>query len=143
MSNYDPNYVPKKTYVLVGQKAIVVNSQNQLLVLQRSEKSGAGGKWSIPGGALEDKEEPFSAIQREIQEETELSVLDVKPFYLRSYTHNNDFTLIVGYRCAPTSENVVLNWEHNNFKWLTKEDALKLELTDDAKFFLEHFDANS
>src|SRR5438105_1023548 len=113
MSNYDPNFVPKKTYALVGQKAIVLNNQKQILVLQRSEKSGAGGKWSLPGGALEFNEEPFAAIEREIKEETQLEVSNVKPFNLRSYTtKEKDFVLIVGYQCEANSENVVLNWEH-------------------------------
>lgn len=79
---------------------------------------------------------------REIQEETELSVSEVKPFYLRTYTHNDDFILIVGYRCMTISDNVVLNWEHDSFQWLTSEEALKLELTDDARFFIEHFNAD-
>ena len=144
MSDYDPNYVPKKTYALVGQKAIVLNSQKKLLVLQRSEKSGAGGKWSLPGGALEDKEEPYAAIEREIKEETELSVSDVKPFYLRTYTNtnDNDFVLIVGYCCQSKEVSITLNWEHDNYKWLAKEEALQLELTDDGRFFIEHFDSN-
>lgn len=140
MSDYDPNYIPKKTYVLVGQKAIVLNNQKQILVLQRSEKSGAGGKWSLPGGGLELKEEPFVAIEREIKEETQLEVFNIKPFYLRSYTtKGNDFVLIVGYWCKSNNKNVTFNWEHDSFKWLTKEEALQLELTEDGRFFVEHF----
>lgn len=139
MTDYDPNYVPKKTYALVGQKAILLNRENKILLLQRSEKSGAGRKWSLPGGGLEDKEEPFSAIKREIKEETKLEVKDIKPFNLRSYTYQNDFILIVGYVCSAIDENVVLNWEHDNYKWLTTKEALKLELTDDARYFVEVF----
>jgi len=144
MSDYDPNYIPKKTYALVGQKAIILNSQKQILVLQRSEKSGAGGKWALPGGALEFKEEPYNAIRREIKEETQLEVKDIKPYYLRTYTTDeNDFVLIVGYESKTNSENVILNWEHDSFKWLTKEEALKLDLTEDGRFFIEHFGNNS
>ncbi|MBP9819280.1 NUDIX domain-containing protein [Candidatus Woesebacteria bacterium] len=143
MSDYDPNYVPKKTYALVGQKAIVLNSQKQFLVLQRSEKSGAGGKWSLPGGALEDKEEPYAGIEREIEEETSLTVTDIKPFSLRTYTtKQNDFVLMVGYKCRAQEEKVTLNWEHDGFKWLAREEALQLELTEDGRFFIEHFDSN-
>ncbi len=141
MSDYDPNYVPIKSCVLVGQKAIVLNSQKQFLTLQRSEKSGAGGKWSLPGGALDDKEEPYAAIEREIKEETGLTITDIKPFYLRTYTtKEDDFVLIVGYQCKTKEENITLNWEHDHFKWLTKEEALQLELTEDGRFFIEHFD---
>ncbi len=140
MSEYDPNYIQEKVYALIGQKAVVVDSSNRILVLQRSDKSGAGGKWSLPGGALEKNEEPFPAIKREILEETQLSISDIQPFYLRTYTtEENDFVLIVGYKCKASSEKVVLNWEHDDYRWLAKEDALKLELTDDGRFFVEQF----
>jgi 8-oxo-dGTP diphosphatase len=140
MSDYDPNYIPKKTYILVGQKAIILNNQNQILVLQRSEKSGKGGMWSLPGGGLEFKEEPFESIKREIKEETQLDVIELKLSNLRTYvTDENDFVLIIGYQCQPTSENIVLNWEHDSYKWLTKEEALNLDLTEDGRFFIENF----
>lgn len=144
MSDYDPNYVAKKTYLLVGQKAIILNNQKQILVLQRSEKSGGGGKWSLPGGGLEAKEEPFAAIEREITEETKLRISQVTPFSLRTYTTDeNDFVLIIGYICLSSSEAVVLNWEHDNYKWLTKEEALTLDLSEDGRFFIEHFDGSN
>jgi len=144
MSDYDPNYIQKKTYALIGQKAIILNNQKQILVLQRSEKSGKGGKWSLPGGGLEFKEEPFSSIEREIKEETQLEITELKPFNLRTYViDENDFVLIVGYQCQTTSENIVLNWEHDSYQWLTKEEALKLDLTEDARFFVEHFNITS
>lgn len=144
MSDYDPNYIPKKTYALVGQKAIIQNSHKQILVLQRSEKSGAGGKWSLPGGGLEFKEDPYVGIEREIKEETQLEVESIKPFILRTYTtKENDFVLVVGYRCQTTSENVILNWEHDDYKWLAVEEALRLDLTEDGRFFIEYFNEES
>lgn len=143
MSVYDPNYNPGKTYVLVGQKAIVLNAQNEFLLLQRSGKTGAGKKWSLPGGALEDKENPYSSIEREIKEETQLPVLGVKPFSVRTYTNDEkDSVLIICYLCSSKVESVVLNWEHDNYKWITKEAALRLDLTPDGKFFIEHFEGN-
>lgn len=140
MNDYDPNYVPQKSFALVGQKAIVLNSENKILVLQRSEKSGAGGKWSLPGGALEHGEEPFAAIKREVDEETQLQVSEIKPYHIKSSINKEDFVVIIGYRCKTNSDQVQLNWEHDDFRWLTKEDALKLELTPDGKTFIEHFD---
>lgn len=137
MSDYDPNFIPKKTYYLVGQKAVVLNKSGKILVLQRSKKSGAGGKWSLPGGVLEQNENPIDAIKREIMEETKLEVTDVRPFSFKSYSHEGDSILIIGYVCKASSDDVVLNWEHDNYQWLTKVEALKLELTEDGKYFIE------
>lgn len=141
MNDYDPNHVQNKTYVRVGQKAIVLNSQNKFLVLLRSNKTDASGKWSLPGGALEDSEDAYVSIQREINEETGLQVSDIKPYYLRSYsTNENDNVLIIGYICTANSENVSVNWEHDSYRWVSKLEALQLELTDDGRYFIEHFD---
>lgn len=139
MYNYDPNYIPKKSFALVGQKAIVLDSDKKILVIQRSEKSG-GGKWSLPGGALEYKEEPYAAIQREINEETQLRVTSVKPFHLKSSLNKKrEYVVIIGYVCKTNSKDVQLNWEHDDFNWLNKKEALKLDLTSDGKIFIERF----
>jgi len=141
MSDYDPNYIPKKTYARLGQKAIILDEQNKILVLQRSEKSGAGGKWSLPGGAIDFGEEPLVSIKREIEEETQLKVRDCKVFTFRSYIHtDNDHIIMIGWSCKSDGDKPTLNWEHDDYKWLTKEEALELELTEDGRFFIEHFE---
>ncbi len=140
MSEYDPNYVQKKSFAIVGQKAIVLNAENKLLLLQRSEKSGNGGKWSVPGGALEFSEEPLAGIEREIEEETQLKVSSIQPYHVKSYINQDgDFVVIIGYLCKAETDQVKLNWEHDNFQWLTKDEALKHELTTDGLTFIENF----
>ncbi|HVZ12528.1 MAG TPA: NUDIX hydrolase [Patescibacteria group bacterium] len=140
MNDYDPNHVHKKDFALIGQKAIILNSKNQILVLLRSDKVGGAGKWSLPGGSLENGEEPYAAVKREIEEETQLSVADLSPYFLHTYTNrDNDFVLIVGYRCKVDSEEVVLNWEHDEYKWMSKDQALELNLSNDGRTLLENF----
>lgn len=139
MNTYDPNYIPKKTYALIGQKAIIVNEENKILVLERSDKTGGPNVWSLPGGALEDKEDPVEGIKREIKEETGLEISEIKPFSTRSYTHKEDFIVIIGYECHISHQPITLNWEHASYKWLTKEEALELNLSPDGRFFIEAF----
>jgi 8-oxo-dGTP diphosphatase len=125
----------------VGQKAIVLNPENKILVPQRSEKSGLAGKWSFPGGALEQGEDPLVSIQREIIEETQLIVNELKPFHVKSYlSDDGDFVVIIGYVCVLQTGKVVLNWEHDDFKWLSKKEVLEMNLTNDGRTFIESFD---
>jgi len=141
MNTYDPNYVHQDVFAIVGQKAVIVNDLGEVLLLQRSEKAGAGGQWSFPGGALDDKENPYEGIKREIREETQLEVSDIAPFYVRSYSNKeNKFVVIIAYTCAPRTTEVILNWEHNNYKWMTKDAILAMDLTQDARFVAEHFE---
>lgn len=139
MTDYDPNYIPKKSYALIGQKAIVLNTKGEILVLQRSKKAGAEGKWSLPGGGLDDGEDPIKSIKREIEEETKVKISNIQPFSLRSYKEDGDFIVIIGYQCKAMSDKLELNWEHDDYNWVSKEKALELDLTEDARFFIEKF----
>ena len=107
----------------------------------RSEKSGGGGTWSLAGGALETNEAPETGIQREIAEETELEVDALRPFHTFSQLDNEgDPTVMIGYTCRALSETVVLNWEHDDFRWCSLEEAFRLSnLGKHARIFLEDF----
>lgn len=140
MNSYDPNYVPKKHFMLVGQKAIILNNMGQILILQRSQSPRHPGKWSLAGGALEDHENPYEGIEREIREETGLNVAQLQPFQLRSYANkDNDAVIIIGYTCKAATMGITLNWEHTAYKWVTKEEALTMDLTEDGRFFVEKY----
>jgi mutator protein MutT len=140
MNQYDPNYVHKNVFAIVGQKAIIQNAAGQILVLQRSQKAGQGGKWSLAGGAIEDKEDPFQGIEREIREEAQIEVENLKPFSLFSYSSKDEhFVIIIVYTCQAKSENVTLNWEHDDYKWVTPQEALAMDLGEHARIFIEKF----
>ena len=139
MNTYDPNYKSQKMYMLVGQKAILSNSESKVLLLQRSEKAGGKGLWSLPGGGLE-KEDPMEGILREIEEECQIpkeQVSNLHPFAVRSYESKGDFAVIIGYTGKLLTENITLDWENDDYKFVKKEEAMELELTEDARWFIE------
>lgn len=138
MNAYDPNYVPQRVTAIVGTKAVVKNDGGQILIPQRSEKSGAGGKWSLPGGGLELGEDPLVGIKREIVEETQFQVTGLRPYTVRSYMHEGQFFVIIGYT-GTGNGSPVLNWEHDNYQWVTSIEALSFDLTDDGRYFIERF----
>ena len=52
-------------------------------------------------------------------------------------TDRDDFVIMIGYK-AKTSNNIPkLSWEHDAYKWLTKEESLKVELPEIHKKILE------
>lgn len=140
MSDYDPNYIPQKSFAIVGQKAIILNSKQEFLVLLRSGKVGLSGAWSLPGGALEQGEDPVDSITRETVEETGLLVSRLTPFETHSRTTNeNDFVVLIGYFGEASSEEVILNWEHDEYRWVNVDDAMALSLTPDAKLIINQW----
>lgn len=61
----------------VAAYAVVV-ARGRLLLTQLSDRTGAGGRWNLPGGGLEPEETPAAGVVREVLEETGQVVDDVR-----------------------------------------------------------------
>lgn len=140
MSDYDPNYIPKKTYFLVSQKAIILNQKNDILLLQRSDKVESGGKWNLPGGGFEEGEQPTDSIKREIVEEVGIEVVDINPFGFYSFKNKEDNLIVIYYKSKIPSTDIKLNWEHESFRWVTREEALGMDITEVTRYFFENYE---
>ena len=111
-----------------------VRRGEEFLVLRRSRKQG--GYWHSVAGALEDGETYAEAAMRELQEETGLqaSPSDLrKPFRYRPEPWESHFEVSgpeVAVECflaeAPAAWEPKLDWEHVEYRWCTREEALGL-----------------
>lgn len=111
----------------VTQKAILFNTEGKILALLRGETAPSYPlHWDLPGGVLEYGEDPIKGIIREIQEECGLSVTDVLPFDVYGHNNSEGFWVTIAYRCKTVSDVVTISSEHTGFKWVTKEEFLKL-----------------
>lgn len=74
----------KTVYVVA---AILKNTQDQVLIVQRPLDKELGGYWEFPGGKVEPEEESEKALQRELKEELniDISTKDLEP--LTAFTH--------------------------------------------------------
>lgn len=66
--------------------AAIVRRGGSLLLVREVAESGEIG-WSLPGGVIEEGEDPLTAVVREVREETSLDVLEVLGFAY-SVTYN-------------------------------------------------------
>ncbi len=53
----------------------VVRSSRGLLATEYSDRTAVGGRWGMPGGGIDDGEEPADAVRREVVEETSQSIV--------------------------------------------------------------------
>jgi 8-oxo-dGTP diphosphatase len=127
MSDYVEGFVAEKNFVLISQKAIVLNRKNEILFLKRSEKSGKVGRWDLCGGGLDKNENPIEGIVREIKEEAGLEVKDVNPIAVTSF-NEEDFVVMIGYQVSAVTEEVILSWEHDEYKWVPRKESLDMDL---------------
>jgi 8-oxo-dGTP pyrophosphatase MutT (NUDIX family) len=128
MSEYDPNYIPEHVYFLLCVKVIVVNANNELLLLQRSDKTSRAHGWDFAGGGVDKGENPLDAAMREVFEETGLSVSDLKILSTsHGHTDGGEYVMI-GYSAHTTSDKVQLSWEHESYRWMSVEEVNRIEL---------------
>jgi len=123
----------------VSQKAIIFNSDNEILTLRRSSTHPFRPfTWDLPGGDLDFGEDSLAGISREIKEETGLEIIDLAPFDVDSRINGgNEFWVTIAYVATTTSVDVRLSHEHDEFRWVTPKEFLKLESSEKLYNFVK------
>lgn len=91
------------------------------------------GKYVIPGGHIELGETIEQAFKREIKEETNLDIFDIKFITLQEFVFGEEFHkrrhfIFLDYACKTKNTNVVLDKEGSDYIWTTLDEALKLPI---------------
>jgi len=122
--------------------ALVVNSKGEVLIV-RSEKWG--DKYTVPGGHIELGERAEDAIRREVKEETGLDSEPVEllivqqAIYPKDY-HKHEHFIFMDYICKAKTEEVKLDGrELQQYVWVNPEEALKLDLEQYTRIFVEKY----
>ncbi len=125
---------------------IVINKDNQILILTRKSDDFMGGIDELPSGNMENGEKIKEALIREVKEETNLEVVQIK-----SYINSFDYLSGSGkkarqYNFALEVDDIrdIKLSEHDDFKWLNIEDARNNnKITEEVKYCLEIFYFNN
>ena len=114
--------MPPKLFI--AMKAFV-RYQDKILIIQESPAhvhSPNIGKYDVPGGRIEPGESFDTALRREIQEETKLSVEIGKPFYVAEWRPvvKDEQWQVVGtyFECFTKIDTVILGHEHSAYLWI-------------------------
>ena len=90
------------------------------------------GFWGFPQGHKEKGENEIQTLQREVQEETGITNLEIHQYigkiqykYFRADGIRSDKEVKFYFATTPTREVVISN-EHEDFKWTTYMDALSI-----------------
>ena len=120
--------------------AIILNEKNKVLIMSRKTDDFMGGIDELPSGNMERGENIYDALVREVKEETNLDVVNVK-----SYIGSFDYISGSGKKArqynfvldVKNTENIILT-EHDEYNWLTIEEIRKSnKITDEVKYILE------
>ena len=120
--------------------AIILNEKNKVLIVSRKTDDFMGGIDELPSGNMEQGENIYDSLIREVKEETNLDIVNVK-----SYIGSFDYISGSGKKArqynfvldVKNTENIILT-EHDEYNWLTIEEIRKSnKITDEVKYILE------
>lgn len=112
----------------IGQYALIKNSENRLLLLQRNRS----GEWSLPGGRLEKGEEWDKALIRELQEEINLKCINPIPIAVNILEDPYQIKYCVYFKIEVLDiENIRISKEHKGYKWINTEEINALNIEDE------------
>jgi mutator protein MutT len=106
--------------------AIVTDAAGRVLLLKHRFRPGAG--WGMPGGFMEEGEQPEEALRRELREEIGLEVQQVKLFATRAFLEPKQVEIV--FLCQAVGDPDVLGFEIQKAAWFSPEDLPK-ELPED------------
>jgi len=124
------------------QKCIVFHpTENKFLILKRSPDSfSRPNDWDFPGGNVLFGEYHEESLRREIKEEAGLEVVNLKPLQVKTDMRGEIYCIFINYTAQATSTEVALSHEHTDYKWISKDEFLKMETADFLKQAIEECD---
>ncbi len=122
--------------------AIMRNEENEILVVQRGEKSDHPFKWEFPGGKIAQDESPESCIIREIDEELSMNIVICGKLDPVEYDYGHKQVRLYPFICDTIDELPFLS-EHLAYRWIKDKDFKSVDFCEAdllvANDFLDSF----
>lgn len=120
------------TRFTVTAGAVIFNDKHEVLLLKHRFRAGSG--WGLPGGFMEQGEQPIDALRRELREEIGLEVDDVEVFAARSFRKPKQVEVLFRARANAQVKSVTIEVERA--EWFAL-DSLPEGLPRDQRVYIE------
>jgi 8-oxo-dGTP diphosphatase len=128
---------------LVGVGALIHSKGKVLLIKRKFEPNK--NKWSLPGGALETGESLEDGCKRELREELGLKVRIHEIFQVSEEIIPDEkgktkfHFVLIDFLASPLETRIVLNEESEEFRWVTPDEAMRLDTTGNTRLIVRKF----
>lgn len=119
-------------------KALILDDQKRFLLCLEEN-----GQWELPGGGLDFGEKPHDCLVRELKEEMDIEITYISPrpsYFVTAPIKNGEWKSNVLYETKVKNLDFKPSKECVEFRFFTKEDALKENLYPVVKEFIKEFD---
>ena len=106
--------------------AIIENEENEILCALRSPEMSIPNMWEFPGGKVEEGEDLYSAIEREITEELDCKVTANDIFNENTHEYDTFIITLISIKCTLV-EGMPISKEHSKLVWLKRENLSSLK----------------
>jgi ADP-ribose pyrophosphatase YjhB (NUDIX family) len=107
---------------------MLFDEHRQILLLEHVFRADRG--WGVPGGFVNQGEQPEQALRRELREEVSIEIADVKLLFIRTLSRIKQVEIY--YRARVIGEPKPSSFEIKQAKWFPV-DKLPSELCDDQR----------
>ena len=118
--------------------ALIVNEQNQVLAAQRSASMSLPLKWEFPGDKIEPGETAEDCLVREIKEGLNIGIEVLNELPTNVHEYPTITIMLIPFVSKHISGDIVLK-EHNDFRWLNKNELLALDWAEADIPILKHY----
>ena len=109
--------------------AIIRNEENEVLVVQRGEKTNHPFKWEFPGGKLKGGETEEECVIREIREELAMEIVICKRMASAEYDYGNKQIRLIPFVCDTLDDLPFLS-EHMAYRWIEPADMKTVDFSE-------------
>ena len=118
----------------------IIECDDEMLLVQRSDHCSEGGTWCGPGGKLDPGETHIQALIREIDEEIWVDISNeehIEPF-TKYFYFKEKYVAIRFYKIKLSQKpDIRLNNEHQDYIWIEPKEALNMNLNEDFDIILK------
>ncbi|CAN5616343.1 (deoxy)nucleoside triphosphate pyrophosphohydrolase [soil metagenome] len=101
---------------------IIYKDEDHFLIAKRKTGKVNAGFWELPGGKIETGEKAEVALERELKEELDITIDEVRYFTQSIFTDTDLKIILECYTCRFVAGTFTLS-DHDEILWIRKEEV--------------------